>query len=221
MRSTVVFCLPVLATLAACSGGGGGSDDVAALPACRTYASSFMQSDGSNTSCAFMLDRLTLSCNEGGIIRDTIYPSLERFVEEGSGIGKLTASSVAISANGNVLAEFIYEYDDQDRLVSFQTVPGNTPIAERHQEYSNHDESGRPQSTRAILAISIECQSIAGTIRYDDLNRSVTYDYEPNSCGYEEVATYYDEHGNRVRLEDSRGVTDYTITSTEEICTGN
>lgn len=221
MRRLVLFSPPILMSLAACSGGGGGSDDVAPLPACRTYASSFMESDGSNTSCAFMIDRLTLSCNDGGIIQDRIYPSLERFVEEGNDIGKVTASRVVVSANGTVLAEFTHEYDDQGRLLSLQTVPSNVPIAERHVEYSNHDESGRPQSIRAIQSTSIDCQSIPGTIRYDDPNRTVSYDYELNSCGYGASTNFYDEHGNRVRLEDSMGVTEYTITSTEEICADN
>lgn len=214
----------VILVLSGCGGGGDSSDNVISTqPACRNYASSFMEDTGVNVSCTFDSAAITLSClTDVGENETSTYPSIMRFIEEVGAVGRITLVRWqhyipyirGIGLNENE----VYDYDERGRFLSSQMDWGLI-------QYSEYDELGRPG--KGSIASIIPGYIFSGIVmEYDDVSRQHTIIYHDNSeppYSEKQVKTF-DENGNLIKFVNftSDGaissITTRTITSTDTIC---
>ncbi len=240
-RSTAVraaAAITLAAAASACSSGGAsadgdtdGSTDGGTSPPgqmCRqalSEANVSFDAMSATMTCTFDSSSLTLTCEVpfgSDIFRvGRTYASLSDFISEGDVMGKNLATSEFTDEPGTSRKTTTYTYDAERRLTLSVEERAEGTITTT---YADHDDDGRPrQGDRSWF----DCESLPMAISYDDVARTVTTSFQPSqgtNCSFDERddTDTYDEHGNRIKVEEGgtspRVVFEATVTQTTNVC---
>ena len=206
----------VLISIVFMGGCGGGSSTNDNKELCRNYATKSMTDSGVTQTCEFNRDTFILSCSsDDGASNSKEYPSIEDFVLESKTLGlfKLTRSVFDDIIEEN----YVYEANQLVSVnIDFSKIFG--PESYLTITHDAFDSFNRPISGITSSNLGSECNGASVSLNYSEADNKVNIQTTGSCPFFMGNESVFDNDGNLIKNTIAGMTTEYTVSTTDEVC---